>query len=358
MAVTAKVVIAPNGVRYLAMPDGTFRGIPSLEVDAALGLTGQQGTPVTEAQLAGKIGPVIEMPDVPSIFSGPAGPLTPVPKGTTGSVVIAPDGVRYLLMPDGTYRGIPDLQVDAALGLTGFHGTPITEAQLRGKIGPVIEMPNVPGALSSLADPTAIPVQPGLQHEQFLLQIGLEETIANLNNEIQRIQAEVLQASQALSERQTGIQEAQFAETQGLAEMQFESGARLQEAQLAANPADFVAFELYKRSLQEAGLDPTSPARSDVDIQNLFELVLGLPEERAALGTGRFGASIPTTGEISRERFGALSPTDIGVLSSFLEGGVETEPGVFQGINPADYFQEVQEGFIPTIGTGTTQVRF
>ena len=170
---------------------------------------------------------------------------------------------------------------------------------------------------------TAAPVQPGLQHEQFLLGIGLEEFIANLQADLQR-------------EQQADAR-------------------RLQEAQLGANPADFVAFELYKRSLEEQGFTPQSAARSDVEIQDIFGLALGL-NEGVSLGTGQFGVDIPTTQSISRSELQGFNPTDIGILSSFLRGGVETDGG-FQGINPEDFFTELEEGLIPTLTPRRTQFR-
>lgn len=181
--------------------------------------------------------------------------------------------------------------------------------------------------------PTALPVQPGLAHEEFLLGIALQEFMANLTAELER-------------------------ERLALEEQRAADARLLTEAQLAANPADFVAYELYKRSLVEQGFTPTSAPRSDEAIQNLFELALGLPEERASAGAGRFGVDLPVTGEFSRAGFGDLSATDLATLTSFLNAGVETQADTFQGINPADYFQEVQEGFIPTISSGRTQVIF
>ena len=131
---------------------------------------------------------------------------------------------------------------------------------------------------------------------------------------------------------------------------------RMQEAQLGANPADFVAYELYKRSLEEQGYTPQGAIRSDVDIQDIFSLALGLDEGLSA-GTGQFGVDIPTTGSISRSELQGFNPTDIGILSSFLRGGVETDGG-FQGINPEDFFTELEEGLIPTLTPQRTQFRF
>jgi hypothetical protein len=142
---------------------------------------------------------------------------------------------------------------------------------------------------------------------------------------------------------------------------------RLQEAQLGANPADFVAYELYRRSLEEQGFTPTSPVRSDIEIQDLFGLALGL-EDGVGLGMGQFGVELPATGDISRSELRAFSPTDVGILSSFLRGGVKTGEGFmdklpwsdasFQGINPEDFFTELEEGLVPVLQPQRTQFRF
>jgi len=133
---------------------------------------------------------------------------------------------------------------------------------------------------------------------------------------------------------------------------------RLTEAQLAANPADFVAFELYKRSLQEQGFETQSDPRSDVEIQDIFSLALdleGLGGE--SLGVGRFGVDLPSTGSISRSQLGGFNATDLGILSSFLKGGVEVGDDTFQGINPEDFFNELSEGLIPVLQPQRTQFR-
>ena len=173
------------------------------------------------------------------------------------------------------------------------------------------------------------------------------------------------------------------AKAQELMTRQAQADVRRQsEAQLGANPADFVAYELYRRQLEEEGFTPERASRSDVDIQNLFNVALGLggstplpegmaqiPENvaggiyglggdpgTATLGKGQFGVNLPTTGSISRAELQSYSPTDIGILQSFLRGGVETDGG-FQGINPEDFFTELEEGLIPTLSGQRTQYR-
>ena len=187
--------------------------------------------------------------------------------------------------------------------------------------------------------PGPVPVDPGLLAQQWEAMIAL----------------------------QAEIQRGQLA----LAEQQAVDARRMQEAQLGANPADFVAYELYKRSLEEQGFTPESAARSDIEIQDLFDLALDLDKESVEpgsgaylggspiedlLGTGQFGVGIPTTGSISRSQLQGFNPTDIGILSSFLRGGVETDGG-FQGINPEDFFTELEEGLIPTLSGQRTQYR-
>ena len=202
--------------------------------------------------------------------------------------------------------------------------------------------------------PGPVPVAPGLSAQQWEAMLALQKQMAD----DARAQWEEVQAD----------------------------ARRLQEAQLGANPADFVAYELYKRSLREQGFTPQGAIRSDVDIQDIFSLALGLdgggstggalpegfaqiPENVAGgitslisdpnvLGRGQFGVDIPTTGSISRSELRGFNPTDIGILSSFLRGGVETDGGQFQGINPEDFFTELEEGLIPTLTPQRTQFRF
>lgn len=193
-----------------------------------------------------------------------------------------------------------------------------------------------PAAPAGTVGSSGVPVQPGLQAEQFADRLALEKFIADQLAELER--------------DRIALQEQRDADAR-----------RLTEAQLGANPADFVAFELFKRSLEEQGLTPQSAARSDVEIQDLFSLALGL-DEGASIGTGRFGVDLPTSGSISRSDLQGFSATDIGILSSFLRGGVskgvDQEFSGFQGINPEDFFKELDEGLIPTLAPQRTQVSF
>ncbi len=199
--------------------------------------------------------------------------------------------------------------------------------------------------------------------EQFRQQFGLSREQFDFQKESFAqefgLRREQFDADFGLRERQFEAQQEQFAQQFGLEEERFGLERTLAEANLAANPSNFVALELYKRSLEEQGITAPSGRGSigDEGIQDLFSMVLGL-EEGPTQGTGQFGVDIPTPGAISRSQAGQFSESDIALLSSFLKGGVDVGEGEFAGINPADFFQEVEEGFIPTVDPGLTEVRF
>ena len=254
-----------------------------------------------------------------------------------------------------------------------------TAAEVKKATAPKQTVKKTAPKASTAVSKTGVPVQPGLQAEQEATRVALEKFIADQLAQLER--------------DRIALQEQRDADAR-----------RLTEAQLGANPADFVAFELYKRSLQEQGFDTQSPVRSDTEIQDLFSLALDLEKQQPpgieaprpgeptggfdrfidpdrvgrlgedmrglfpsppqasisnpdVLGTGQFGVDIPTTGSISRSQFQGFNPTDIGILSSFLRGGVEVDDG-FQGINPEDFFTELGEGFVPTLTPQRTQFRF
>ena len=177
-----------------------------------------------------------------------------------------------------------------------------------------------------------VPVAPGITAQQWEAALSL--------------QRETALALQAADDERVRLQAERDADAR-----------RLQEAQLAANPADFVAYELYKRSLVEQGFEPEGAIRSDVDIQDLFGTALDL-NKGTSVGTGQFGVGIPSTQSISRSELQGLSKTAIDTLSSFLRGGVDTGEGEFQGINPADFFTELEEGLVPVLPGQRTQFVF
>lgn len=120
-----------------------------------------------------------------------------------------------------------------------------TAAPAAAPAAPVPATPLTP-APSLTSGPGPVPVDPGLAAQQWEAMLALQLKMA----EDARAQWEAQQADVR----------------------------RATEAQLAANPADFVAYELYKRALVEEGYTPTGSARSNLDIRNIFELALGLGE--------------------------------------------------------------------------------
>lgn len=169
---------------------------------------------------------------------------------------------------------------------------------------------------------------------------------------------------------------------------------RLLHAQLAASPADTVLYEFFKRGLgtpeELAGEGPGGtgiqqvadtlgdfledgrtlsgedyiappPAYSDEALQQLMDDIFGVTPGAGynpnLSGIGAFGAEIKSPGNISRSQFLGMDPSTLGVLSSFLRGGVQTEPGVDASrvsINPEDYFAQLVRSFIPTAETTKT----
>jgi hypothetical protein len=182
---------------------------------------------------------------------------------------------------------------------------------------------------AKITKPPGVPVQPGLQAEQFADQLALEEFIAT--------------QLAGLEKQRIELQEQRDADAR-----------RLQEAQLGANPADFVAYELYKRNLVEQGFQPEGAIRSDADIQDLFTSALRL-NEGDSLGTGQFGVELPSTQSVSRSELQGFSTTDIDILSSFLRGGVDIGQGELAGVSPADFFKELEEGLVPVLPAQRTQ---
>ncbi len=128
---------------------------------------------------------------------------------------------------------------------------------------------------------------------------------------------------------------------------------RLLQAQLAANPQDFVAYEFYKRNLgdpQDLALaskiqqasggtvtggasgtpsgtlsgTPFPDAPPAYDDETLRKVLSGLQNQGGQPlynprlgGTGVFGANIPSPNDISRSDANALTDSELGILSSF-----------------------------------------
>jgi len=242
----------------------------------------------------------------------------------------------------------------------------------------------------------------------------LTEVDANLQRELQR---GTIDANQYMQERELAQRESEFARNIALQTLTADRDnelrrigearqERLLQAQLAANPQDLVAYEFYKRNLGqpeawdlaqqfaaggEAGANapmttvenpsvtrakpPTEtlsgqpypeqpPAYSDEALQELASSFYDNTPGNTPLydpklsGTGVFGAQIKSPGAISRSQGMRLSDSEMGVLSSFLRGGIDMGGGKRVSINPDEYFQQVEKSWIPTLSGVGTQTQY
>ncbi len=211
-----------------------------------------------------------------------------------------------------------------------------------------------------------------ITHEQFLQDRELAQSESQFaRNLAQReIEAErdyelrTLQEEHAYELGQAELELAQFAEVRMERELM---------ADLAANPADFVKYEYYKRSLGEpTALDGLAqqfaagenllgqaypdapPAYSDETLQQVGAAAFGQEGSRALYnpnmgGIGAFGVTIPGVQDISRSEFLGLDETELAMATSFIRAGTELPSGERVGGNPADYFRNLERSFIPTL---------
>lgn len=213
------------------------------------------------------------------------------------------------------------------------------------------------------------------RESEFARDLALRTLEADRQNKLQRAQLQINQAAEIRQER-------------------------LLQSQLAANPQDLVAYEFYKRNLgtpeawnlaqqwsQQGGtanptgmaaqsggplgneqIDSTGesypdapPAYSDETLQQLAAGLYGGSGKSlynpGLSGTGVFGAQIESPGAISRSEGLALTDQELGILSSFLRGGIDMGNGRRTSIDPSDYFQQAERGWIPTVSSigGVTQ---
>ena len=165
------------------------------------------------------------------------------------------------------------------------------------------------------------------------------------------------------------------------------------QAQLASNPADFVESQNYLRGLEGS---PEILALSEefagqgggfqVFGETLPENLLGEPyvagnppytdETIQGVGNdlftggvrslynpdlggeGQFGVNVASPNEISRRQLGSFSGDELGLIESFVKGGVKKGTNnQLIGINPADYWKQVQQSFTPGL-SGSLRTNF
>lgn len=202
------------------------------------------------------------------------------------------------------------------------------------------------------------------QESEFARTIALQKLQEEHNYEIQKAQVAIQQATLGLSKSADARAEREL------------------QARMASNPADFVAYEFYKRQLgqpssigqdtgnvqqntnpdfqqssndfQTPGSVPSiNPAYSDSSLSSVASSLFsptGAGYNPNLGGKGVFGATIPSPNKFSRAEASKLSQSEFDILGSFLKGGINIG-GKQVAIDPNDWLQQAQNSWIPQFGT-------
>lgn len=287
-----------------------------------------------------------------------------------------------------------------------------------------------------------VDVEPGAWIQMEEEDLALRQYIADLNNTIEELRVAIAQEANDIERERLKWQMQKAKDDLAFRREELAEKRQVTELGLATSPIDFVAYEMYKRYLQESGSEqqakydlaetqhqgglqqqernyqdklgkleaqlvkysqppyykagrpptemmeiytdlikrhkeqyaatvaerepwvnpeeegwaPVAAPRSDEDIQQMVNALAG--EGGGSLGTGEFGVSVPMTQAFSRQEGAGLSQDEMAVLSSFLHAGFDVN-GEQVSYDPADYWQEVEEGWIPTMGEiGPTQYSY
>lgn len=239
---------------------------------------------------------------------------------------------------------------------------------------------------SQTVDQTGMPIQYGLdammQELEWATRLRMAEIddatrrwIAELEDKLQRdLQEGRITHEQFMQERDLAQREAEFARTIAQQQAQFESDLQLRQliadrsfamevARLAAAPADWIAYQNLVSAAQipNVGLNLPGPA-SPEQMQRVASGFLGqnLPYNPSLGGAGQFGIRVPSPAQIPRSVAKAWSPTQVAMLTGLLRGGINVG-GRQVSINPDDWFQQLQQSWIPSIpeqALGPVQYRF
>lgn len=182
-------------------------------------------------------------------------------------------------------------------------------------------------------------------------------------------------ALQELTQRQTNELNTANLEINRAAETRQE---RALQANLAANPQDWVAYQFYKRQLPGAGVSASSGgamlngeeyasapgAVSDASAQSLATNLFNPTQPGATYnpnlrGTGAFGTSIEAPNTFTRREAGASSEADLGMLQGLLRAGINVN-GQQVAVDPQEWMSQAQKSWVPTLseqGTVPTTYR-
>lgn len=197
---------------------------------------------------------------------------------------------------------------------------------------------------------------------EFARRIALDRVIADRDYEVQKAQLELDRLREARAERESA-------------------------AKMAANPSDFVAYEYYKRNLQnqQGGSSPTGMQGTggagatslnamtqaqqqayglnltpydDSTLQNIAANLFNpgsLEYNPRIKGQGAFGSAIESPNTLTRNEAFNLSDTEKQILGSYLKAGINIG-GQQVALDPEDYFQQAENSWVPTLagaGQGT-----
>lgn len=306
-----------------------------------------------------------------SVYNWPASPQTqagtqlPVELGYDWEVLDRADALAA--MQDGTTRYINELQRQTQMDIARLN-TESARAleETRSRLQRELQAGTIDAEKFLQAQRLA------QQESEFARNLALDQLIADRDNEIKQAQLELQKFSEIRQEREL-------------------------QAQLAANPQDFVAYEFYKRMLGDptawntaqqfaggemgtssAGNGPVTasgedtiegggypeapPAYSDESLSTLgSSLFFGnqnQPYNQNLGGTGVFGTPIASPNQLSRAQVAGLSPSELGIMQSFLRGGIDMGGGKRTSIDPEDYFNQSMKSWIPTLASSTGVTRY
>lgn len=233
------------------------------------------------------------------------------------------------------------------------------------------------------------------------LDLASKQQLANQEYQLRMAlqQGDITQAKYEL-DRKIAQQESEFARTLAQRQLEFKhqqeieqinakiaQGAEMREerelqARLAANPQDWVAYEFYKRAIaggpQPFGANGGQSAQSLVDMNgteypkappaysdqtaqslatNLFNPTgfgnSGQPAYNPTIsGTGVFGTQIEAPNTFTRGEASSMSDAEISMLTGLLQAGIDMGNGRRTSIDAADYFDQAQRSWIPTLAEG------
>lgn len=203
---------------------------------------------------------------------------------------------------------------------------------------------------------------------------------------------EISQQGIELQKGNQGIEQQKVDISKGQADLE----ARKLEASLAANPANFVMNELFKRgktpggtlpqnagwsvmaASNAAGGNPLAPAQAtaatsgsvggqpaydDPTLAGIANDIFGTGMPGSNYnpqlgGAGIFGSTIRAPNQVSRSEALGMSDSEKAILGSFLGAGVDMGSGQRTAIDPAEWWQQQQNSLVPTLDRASSRTSY